>query len=118
VTDGVLAMAEAGADALAITSDGSSTGQLQTLVTSRDVARAFGDQPLSILREIAVAPDTQTLQALNHRARALALRYLTRAGSVDWVARFVSLADVSIVKRIVALVGETPSPACWCFCGA
>jgi CBS domain-containing protein len=87
-------------------------------VTSQDVARAFGDQPLSILREITFAPDTQRLQELNHRVRALALRYLTSAGSVDWVARFVSLADVSIVKRIVALVGETSSPACWCFCGA
>ena len=45
VIDGMLALAETGADALAVTSDGSS-GQLQTLLTSKDIARVFGDQPV------------------------------------------------------------------------
>ena len=71
VVDGVLAMAEADADVLAVTVDGSPTGQLQTLVTPRDIARAFGDQPISILREIRLAANTQKLLELNHRARAL-----------------------------------------------
>ena len=107
VTDGVLAMAEAGADALAVTSDGSPTGQLQTLVTPRDIARAFGDQPrLDPAGDSSWRPTPQKLRELNHRARALALRYLTSAASLDWVARFVFLADVNIVKRIIALVGE------------
>ena len=50
VTDGVLAIAEAGADALAVTSDGSSSGRLHALVTPRDIGRVFGDQPIAILR--------------------------------------------------------------------
>ena len=118
VTDGALVLAEAGADAVAVTSDGSARGELQALVTSRDVARAFGDQPVSILREIRVAPNLERLQALNHRVRALALRYLASAASLDWVARFAFLADVEIVKRIIGLQGEPTLPACWCFCGA
>ena len=118
VVDGVLAMAETGADALALTTDGSPTGQLQTLVTPRDIARAFGDQPLSILREIQVAPNIQKLLELNHRARALSLRYLTSTASLDWVARFVFLTDVNIVKRVIGLVVEEAPAACWCFCGA
>jgi CBS domain-containing protein len=118
VIDGVLAMAEAEADALAVTSDGSPGGQLQTLVTSRDIARAFGDQPVSILQEIRLAPNTQTLRELNHRARAFALRCLTSAASLDWVARFAFLTDVNILKRIIRLAGGEESPACWCFCGA
>jgi CBS domain-containing protein len=118
VIDGVLAMAEAEADALAVTSDGSPGGELQSFVTARDVARAFGDQPISILREIRLAPDTRTLSELNHRARALALRYLNSAGSLDWVARFAFLTDVNIVTRIIGLVGGEAPPACWCFCGA
>ena len=118
VTDGALVMAEAGADAVAVTSDGSPRGQLQALVTSRDIARAFGDQPASILREIRVAPNLERLQALNHRARALALRYLASASSLDWVARFAFLADVGIVRRVIGLLGEPAAPACWCFCGA
>ena len=118
VIDGVLAIAEADADALAVTSDGSSSGQLQALVTPRDVARVFGDQPISILREIRLAVNTQQLCELNHRARALALRHLTSAASLDWLARFVSLTDVNIVKRIIALVGGEAPSACWCFCGA
>ena len=118
VIDGVLAIAEADAAALAVTSDGSSSGQLHALVTSRDIARAFGDQPVSILREIRLAANTQELRELNHRARALALQYLTSAVSLDWLARFVSLTDVNIVKRLIALAGEELSSACWCFCGA
>ena len=118
VTDAVLAMGDAGSDVLAVTSDGVPSGRLHTLVTARDVGRAFGDQPTSILREIRRAPDLQALQQLNHRARALTLRYLTSASSVDWAARFVSLTDVAIVTRIIALVGEPAAPACWCFCGA
>jgi CBS domain-containing protein len=118
VIDGMLAIAEAHADALALTSNGSSSGQLQALVTSRDIARVFGDQPLSILREIRLAANIQVLRELNHRARALALHYLTSAASVDWIARFVSLTDVNIVKRIIALAGSEVSSACWCVCGA
>jgi CBS domain-containing protein len=118
VIDGMLAIAEADADALPVTSDGSSSGQLHALVTSRDIARVFGDQPISILREIRLAANTQELRELNHRARAFALQYLTSAASLDWLARFVSLTDVNIVRRIIALAGGDVSSACWCFCGA
>ena len=70
VIDGMLALAEAGADALAVTSDGSSSGQLQALVTSRDIARVFGDQPVSILREIRLAAQyAGTARAQSPRAR-------------------------------------------------
>ena len=41
VTDAVLAMCQADADALTITSDGSSSGELQALVTPRDFARGL-----------------------------------------------------------------------------
>ena len=118
VIDGVLALADADADALAVTSDASSGGQLLALVTPRDIARVFGDQPISILREIRLAANARELRELNHRARALAFQYLTSAASLDWLARFVTLTDVNIVKRIMALAGGDLSSACWCFCGA
>ena len=118
VTDGVLAVAEAGASALAVTSDGSSSGRLHALVTSREIGHLFGDQPASILRDIRLATSTLQLRAVNQRARALILRYLTGAASVDWLARFASLVDVSIVKRLIALGGQETASSCWCFCGA
>lgn len=118
VVDGVLAIAEADAAALSVTSDGSASGRLHGLVTSRDIARAFGDQPISILREIRLATTTRELRELNHRARALTLEYLASAASVDWLARFVSLTDVNIVKRVIGLGTGEPQSACWCFCGA
>ena len=118
VTAGVVAMGEAGSDVLAMTSDGLPTGRLHALVSARDLGRAFGDQPASILREIRRAPGLEALLQLNHRARAVILRHLTSASSVDWAARFASLTDAGIVKRILALVGEAAPPACWCFCGA
>src|SRR5260221_3672181 len=94
VVDGMLAIAEAEADALAVTSDGTASGQLHALVTSRDIARVFGDQPIAILKEIRLAATTQELRQLNHRARALALQYLRSAASLDLLARFVSLDHV------------------------
>jgi CBS domain-containing protein len=118
VADGVLAIGDAEADALAVTSDGSLNGQLQALVTSRDLARVFGDQPISILREIRLASSTRQLCDLNHRARAFALQHLTSAASLDWLARIVSLTDGSIVKRNIALAGADLPSACWCVCGA
>jgi CBS domain-containing protein len=118
VIDGVLAIADAEAAAVAVTSDGSSTGQLQAIVTSKDLGRVFGDQPIAILREIRLAATTQQLSELSHRARAFALQYLTSASSLEWLARFVSLADVNIVKRIIAMMGGDAQSACWCFSGA
>ena len=118
VTDAVLAIAEADADALALTSDGSAGGALHALVTPKDIGRVFGDQPTSILREIRLASNTRELGELNHRARALTLQYLTSAASIDWLARFAFLTDVHIVKRLVALAGGAHAQACWCFCGA
>ena len=118
VIDGVLAMAEADAGALAVTSDGSLSGQLHAFVTAKDLARAFGDQPISIMREIRRATTVRELRQLNLRARAFALQYLTHAGSLDWLAPAVSLTDVSIVKRIIAMAGNERPSVCWCFCGA
>lgn len=118
VTDGVLAMGDARSDVLAVTADGSPSGRLHALVTTQDIGRAFADQPASILREIRRAPDLQALLQLNHRARALILRYLTSASAVAWASRFASLTDVAVVSRVIALEGEPATPACWCFCGA
>src|SRR6185436_19782267 len=101
----MLAIAEADADALAVTADGSPSGRLQALVTSTDIARAFGDQPVAILRAIHNAATTRELRELTHRARAFALEYLAGASSLEWLARFISLTDAGIVKRIVAQAG-------------
>jgi CBS domain-containing protein len=101
-----------------VTADGSSNGRLHRLVTPAEIGRGFGDQPIAILRGIRLATTTGELRELNHRARALALQYLTSAPSVDWLARFLSLADKQIVQRLIALTGDEPGAACWCFCGA
>jgi CBS domain-containing protein len=116
LTDAVLALAETGAPALAVTSDGSGSGRLAAVVTSRDVGRAFGDQPTAILREISLATTSSDLRDLLHRTRALVLQVLTSAASVDWLARFASLADAAIVRRLVAIHGGGPSSHCWCVC--
>lgn len=118
VTDGVLAMGAADAAALAITWDGTLNGRLHAIVTSRDLGQVFGDQPVAILREIPRAADTQALRDLNQRARAFTLQYLTGAASFDWLARFTSLTDAGIVRRIIALSDAAELPACWCFCGS
>ena len=78
-TDAVLALGATDAGALAITSNGTPNGQVQGLVTPRDLQPVFGDQPVEILREIRRATNPNGLRELNLRARSLALRYLDNA---------------------------------------
>ncbi len=118
VTDAVLTMAEADARALAITADGTSGGKLHAVVSARDLAPVFGDHPLFILRDIRRATTVDVLRSLNQRARAFALQQLTSPGSVEWVARFLHLADVALVRRLIAWAGAESEDACWCLCGA
>lgn len=119
IADGVLTMGAAESGALAITADGDPDGELHALVTPADLAPVFGDQPVSILREIRRASGTPELRALNHRARAFALHYLDNARSADWLARFTTLVDEAIVTRVLALEGSPdPDDACWAFSGS
>jgi len=118
VTEGVLAMAASRGGALAITTDGTVAGRLLAVVTARDVAPVFGDQPVSVLREVGLARNLDDLRALNQRARAFALQHLSGTTSLDWLVRFAHATDVSIVRRIIALTNEQRAlSACWCFCG-
>jgi len=118
MTDGVIAMGASAAGVVAITSDGTTAGHLLSLVAPRDVAPAFGDQPALIIRDIARARHLDDLRTLNARARACALRHLTSAAATDWIARFTDLVNVGILKRVLALRGESDMPGCWCLCGA
>ena len=119
VAHGVLTMGAAGAEALAMTADGTPRGELHALVTTADLAAVFGDQPVSILRGVRRAAGTPELRALNHRARAFTLKYLERARSADWLARFTALVDEAIVTRALALVGAADTAGwCWALSGA
>ena len=118
IADGVLTMGAAGTGALAITADGHPEGELHALVTTADLAPVFGDQPVSILREIRGASSTTELRALNHRARAFALQYLDSAHSADWLARFTTLVDESIVTRVIGFAGVPHADeSCWALYG-
>jgi CBS domain-containing protein len=118
VVDGVLAMARGPFDALAITNDGTAAGMVNAVVSVRDIGALFGDEPLALLSEIRSADSAGALRVANHRARAFALRHLTSAVSVDWLARLLHVVDAAIVGRLVALAGADALPACWCFAGS
>jgi CBS domain-containing protein len=116
--DGVLAMAEADASAIAVTDDGTREGRLQAVVSQRDLVRVFGDQPSAILHDIRRAATTVQLRDLNHRARACALPYFAGVAAVEWLTRFMELVDAAIFARVVSLAGAGESASCWCFAGA
>jgi CBS domain-containing protein len=118
IADGVLAMGNSPEGALAMTADGTSSGRLLSVLTPRDLAPVFGDQPAVIVQDIRRAQDVHALGALNRRARACALQYLTSAASSDWVARFTDSVDVAILRRLIALTGAGDGASCWCVCGA
>ena len=118
VTEALLTMAGADARALAVTADGTPAGALLSVVTSRDLASVFGDHPVFILRDIRRAASIAALRDLNQRARGFALQQLTSAGAVEWISRFLHLADVAIVKRLITMNDADEPGACWCFAGA
>jgi CBS domain-containing protein len=118
VADAVLAMEASHVGALAITSNGAADGGLQTLVTAADLSRQFGEQPATILREIRTATSTSELRALNRRARAFTLDYLTDAAAVEWLAKLAYLVDVALITRVLELTNLTRTRVCWCVSGA
>jgi CBS domain-containing protein len=118
LSDGVLAMGSSGVRALALTSDGSRSGRLQALVTTRDLAPLFGEQPIDLLAKAALAADIDGLREINLRARAFAKAQLTEPSSAEWLARFLHLVDRAIFARLVSISGFDESTACWCFAGS
>jgi CBS domain-containing protein len=118
VADGVMAMGSNEAGAVAMTADGTPSGHLLAVLTTRDLAPVFGDQPALILREIRRASDIESLRSLNRRARACALQHLVNATSSDWIARFTDAVDLAILRRLITLTGSDVASVCWCVCGA
>jgi CBS domain-containing protein len=116
VADAALTLAEHHVEALAVSADPSS-GSLQQMVTRRLIGRVFGDDPVSIVRDMRVATTPAALQAILARSRALTLRHLSDSTSVEWLERFASLTDATVVRRLIALDGHDDDAACWCFCG-
>ena len=116
VAEGALRMASNGA--VAMTDDGQPTGRLLTLLTARDLLPALGDQPAAILESIARAGDLTRLRALNQRARAFVLKYLTRAESVEWMLGYTSRVDDVILRRVFDLITPEGANGCWCVWGA
>jgi CBS domain-containing protein len=118
VADAVLAMEGARVSALAITSNGAADGALQAIVTATDLDQLFGEQPSKIIRGIRTAANTAKLRALNRRARAFTLEYLSEAAAVEWLARLAYTVDVALVTRVLELAGLEHDAICWCVTGA
>lgn len=119
----VLAMVESGESALPVTDGGRTDGKLLALVTAEDLAPAFGEHPLQLLREIAHAPDLGSLRTLNQRARRLLADRLISPSSVDWLSQLAASLDVAILLRAaslgeVGLHGPDRAEDCWFLFGA
>jgi CBS domain-containing protein len=115
VADGALRMLATGA--VAMTADGQA-GRLLAVVTPRDLLPALGDQPAAIVEAISGAADLPRLRALNHRARAFVLKYLTSPESVEWMLGYVARVDEAILVRVFSLTNPVVTNGGWCVFGA
>jgi CBS domain-containing protein len=118
VSDCALAMSHGASRVLALTADGTSQGSLLRLVSAADIQPAFGDNPLTILREIAHASDMESLRVLHLRARAFLLAQLTEPAAVDWLAALGDRINAGFLKRLTELAGNASEKWTWCFWGA
>lgn len=116
VSDCVLELGSRGATAAAITTDGSPTGAVLGVITGADLSPSFGEQPLTLLDDIRGAERLGNLRRLNRRVRGFILDNLFTPASVEWLARFASIADAAIFERILRIT-EASAAGCWCFCG-
>jgi CBS domain-containing protein len=114
----VLATSRSTSGVLALTADGTARGGLLRLISAADLQPAFGDNPLSILKDIASATDIEVLRVLHLRARAFLLAQLTEPSAVDWLAAFGDRINISLVKRLLELAGNAGESWTWCFWGA
>jgi CBS domain-containing protein len=113
----VLAMTEADSDIVAITEDGATGSRLHGLLSASSLTPSFGDQPAALYHDIAHAPNTAALRAVQQRAREFVLSQLSSPAAMDWLARLSCLADCRILAR-VAEWNPPPGEVCWCLYGA
>jgi CBS domain-containing protein len=120
----LLSMADRTDGVLAITEGGAPDGRVHALLTAADLAPAFGEQPQSLLSEIAHAPSLPALASLNQRARGFLLQQLTTPSSVDWLSQLAHRLDARLFERVLGLLGlprdgrEGGQEFCWFFYGA
>ena len=62
-----------------MTADGTLTSGVEAIVTARELAQVFGDQPAAVARDVRRASTISELAPLMRRSRAIALEYLTGA---------------------------------------
>jgi CBS domain-containing protein len=92
-------------------------------VTTSDLFPIFGEQPQTLLDEIAHAPSLAVLGSLNQRARAFLLQQLTTPASIDWLSLLAHRFDARLFTRVIALLGlprttgEAGENCCWFFYG-
>ena len=115
VSDCVLSMSRVNSDYAAMTSDGTSKGAFLRLITAEDLQQAFGENPVTLLREIALAPDKEALRQLHLRATSLMLVHLPDPSAVDWIASFRESLNLAILRRLNQLAGRGTT-AGWSFC--
>jgi CBS domain-containing protein len=80
--------------------------------------RPLGDQPAAIVEAIQNAPDLARLRALNQRARAFVLKYLTGPESVDWMLAYTARVDEAVLSRVFSVTAPDVTNGCWCVWGA
>jgi CBS domain-containing protein len=101
----VLAMVDRADGVVAITEGGAANGRVHSLVTGADLAPVFGEQPASLLKEIAHAPSLRALASLNQRARGFLLQQLNTPSSVDWLSELAHRFDARLFARVIGLLG-------------
>ncbi len=118
VSDAILAMARAGVEYAAMTSDGAATGKLEGIVSAANLAAVFGSSPFDSMPRIATADSTATLHHHHTSARAFLLDHATAVASVSWMAEWAGEFDRQVLRRLLALSGIETQGYCWCFTGA
>lgn len=118
IADCVLSIANAEAGFAALTADGTQQGGLLRLLSTEDLQPAFGDNPLTILRDIAHAMSLEAVRLQHLRARAFLLGQLTEPAAIDWLASFADRINIAVGSRLTELAGIAQPDWSWCFWGA
>ncbi len=117
-----LAMIRSTHGALAITEDGSTRGGLLGLLFPRDLDQFFGDNPVELIRRVAVASGVDELRLLHLRFRAVFATLLTGPETVSWLGPLAGEFNTVMLRRLLEVDRAAGRLAgikhCWLFYGA
>lgn len=109
VGDSILKMMRYNKRHLCVTEDGTPESPAVGVVAEKDVMLFYGNNPMTIVREIRRASSIEELPPMRDRIDALLAGGLRSYRDIDWYAEVITQANRAIVRRLLEIITQDTS---------